>query len=242
MENIVEQARGVGDVALFGHFYDIGTIVNVRSGESGNLGQENFDLFKDFNLQVDPPEHCLSLYDMDGIRSYGDYYNDEFKSVKNLVHQLHSLKTVTTQIEEYQPDAVIFARPDLLYHDRMPAWMIKSAARHPDRCFLAHWQWWGGYNDRFAICGKKAFRHYGKRIDRILDYCSKGPQPLHAERLLRETLRSSGVGLRQLPVRASRVRLGDVVKEENFDARRTVGPRRLLPEMALSHLLTRFHL
>lgn len=242
MENIVAQARSVGEVSLFGHFYDVGTVVNVRSGESGSLAKENFALFQDFNLLVEPPEKCLALYDMAAIHKYGDYYSDEFKSVKNLVHQLHSLKTVTTQIQQYQPDVVILARPDLLYHDKIPAWMIENAGRHADRCFLAHWQWWGGYNDRFAVCGKNAYLHYGRRIDNILDYCSAGSRPLHAERLLRETLRARNVGLRHLPVRASRVRVGDIVKDENFDSRRTVGPRRLLPEMAMSHVLTQLHL
>ena len=242
MSNVVAQARLVGDLSLFGHFYDVRKIANSRSGEAGILEAQNFRMFGDFNLRVEPPGECLAAYDLDAIHSHGDYYGDEFRSVNNLVHQLHSLKMVTGRIDEIQPDVVLFVRPDLLYHDRFPIWMIRHAARHPDRCFLPHWQWWGGYNDRFAICGRDAFRRYGNRIDHILEYCRQGNRPVHAERLLRETLRAGHVQLRHLPVRASRVRLGDLIKPENFNARATIGPRRLLPEMALSRLLTRVHL
>ena len=242
MKNVVAQAGKAGDVALFGHFYDVREIDNSRSGEHGTLGAENFLAFADFNIRTEAPGECLAAYDLAAIRSHGDYYGDDFRSVNNLVHQLHALKMVSERIRLHDPDVVLFVRPDLFYHDPFPAWMIADAARHPDRCYLPHWQWWGGYNDRFAICGRKAFLHYGSRIDHILDYCSRGHRPLHAERLLRETMRAGGIRLRHLPVRASRVRLGDLVKTENFDARATIGPRRLLPEMALSHLLTRLHL
>jgi len=242
VKNVVEPAREAGEVKLFGHLFNVGHIVNVRSGEGGILSQENYDLYKDFNATIEPPEHCLANYDLDAIKKFGDYYGDEFKSVRNLLHQLHSLKSVAKSINSYEPDVVIFVRPDLLYHDKVPAWVIRSAGAHPNRCFLPHWQWWGGYNDRFAVCGRNAYLHYGTRIDNILNYCSSTNHPLHAERLLRQTLRSRGARLRQLDVRASRVRIGDVVKVESFDARSTVGPRRLLPEMWLSEGLTSLHL
>ncbi|MDR7305633.1 hypothetical protein J2X15_000911 [Rhodoferax saidenbachensis] len=242
IENIVKQAKAVGEVRLFGHFFTVKQVTNARSGEGGALDQENFNIYRDFNVVTEPPEQCLSEYNVEAFMRYGDYYGDDFKSVRNLIHQLHSLKTVTKNVQLYQPDAVIFARPDLLYHDKIPSWIIRNAATHPDRCFLPHWQWWGGYNDRFSVCGRNAYLHYGTRIENILNYCSRGNRPLHAERLLRETLRLKNVGLRQLDVRASRVRVGDVVKDESFDARGTIGPRRLLPEMVRSHLLARVHL
>ncbi len=205
------------------------------------MGKENYDFYHDFNLIIEEPEQCLVKYDLEAIKGFGDYYGDAFKSVRNLLHQLHSLKTVTNSVEQYQPDVVIFARPDLLYHDKIPSWVIRNAGAHGDRCFLPHWQWWGGYNDRFSVCGRNAHLHYGNRIDNILNYCRSANHPLHAERLLRQTLRANGVALRQLDVRASRVRIGDVVKEESFDARSTIGPRRLLPEMWLSSCLAQMH-
>jgi hypothetical protein len=242
MANIVEQAQDVGDVKLFGHLFNVSHVVNTRSGEGGSLDQKNFDLFRDFNFSIEQPELCLAQYDLNTIMGFGDYYGDGFKSVKNLIHQLHSLKTVTKSMQDYAPDAVIFARPDLLYHDKFPGRLIRSAATNPNRLFIPTWQWWGGYNDRFSICGSHAYLQYGLRVDNILRYCLKGSRPLHAERLLRESIRSGKASLRTLNVRASRVRIGDVVKDEVFDARRTVGPRRLLPEMALGQALTRLHL
>jgi len=238
MTNIVEQAKEVGDVKLFGHLFNVGHVVNTRSGEGGTLDQINFDIFGDFNFSIEQPELCLAHYDMNAIMRFGDYYGDGFKSVKNLIHQLHSLKVVTKTMQDYAPDAVIFARPDLLYHDKFPSRLIRSAGTHPNRLFIPTWQWWGGYNDRFSICGSHAYLNYGQRVDNILTYCLKGNRPLHAERLLRESIRSGNASLRTLNVRASRVRIGDVVKDENFDSRRTVGPRRLLPEMVLSRTLT----
>jgi hypothetical protein len=235
---VVEQAKQIGDVKLFGHLFKINEVINSRSGENGVISNIDYNLFADFNPVIENSNECLSQYNLKLIKQYGDMYNDNFKSFENLIHQLHSLKNVTNQIEEYKPDAVIFVRPDLLYHKKFPKHVLSLATRNPWHCYIPSWQWWGGYNDRFAVCGKEAYRLYGRRVELIHEFCESTRRLLHSERFLRYVIKSKFMKMRLIDVTASRVRVNGQVKAENFGVVETIGSRRLLIDMTISHFLT----
>ena len=240
IKNIVKPAETVGDVALFGHLFLQDTIVNPRSGESGQLAESDYKRFSEFSPIVERPMDVLEQWNAYDLFKFGDIYNDNFKSVCNLFHQLHSLYSATVQIEDYVPDVVIFARPDLLYHEPLNRHQIISVQRKPKRIYLPQWQWWNGYNDRFAICGRSAYKIYGRRIELARNYCISENSPLHAEKLLRFVLIKNNLSIRTMLQSASRVRVSNYVKEECFDVNKTTGrdSRKLFIELRTLQFLS----
>jgi hypothetical protein len=230
VERILRPAQACGEVALFGHLFQQDRVQNERSGESGELTAADYGLYAAFKPMMEAPGTCLERWGCADLCRFGDIYGDAYGSLKNLVHQLHSLREVTLQMERHAPDVVVFARPDLQYHDALPRHVLTACQRHARRVYLPPWQWWSGYNDRLAVCGSSSFKAYGRRVELALDYCRAEGRRLHAERLLRHALTQGNTAVRTVSMRASRVRVGNTVKEEIFDARQTLGEdSRLLP-------------
>ena len=227
-ENLLGPARAIArEVRLYGHFFTQTAIQNPRSGEEGHLDPEEYRLLNLDQVELEAPGACLDLYPIAEMQERGDIWRDDFASFRNLVHQLHSLKRATLLAEGFQPDIVIFARPDLLYHD--------SAAEHLDLLARAHrsfvlapdWAQWFGHNDRFALVkGSDSVAAYGQRADRMGEYCARGKR-LHSERFLKFALREQRVRL--VHMRASRVRANGMQVLEDFTpGRGPMGTRELV--------------
>lgn len=223
--NILGQLPEGCEVRCFYHLYKVDTVHNERSGEQGRLGEDNYSVFEPMEGRLESTDGVLERWDFERIKALGDTWADQHASLRNLVYQLNSLRTVTGLVEAYDPDFVIFARPDLLYHDPLPAYVFKDASARRRHVYIPDWQWWGGLNDRFAICGKGVYTAYGKRIERIFDFCEATGRKLHSERLLKYVLQSAGAKVCTLQARASRVRITGALAEESFSPRRGMGKR-----------------
>lgn len=232
-EKVFAPAREAGDVRIFFHLYRQDAVRNERSRENAALDASNYEPFGAFTGEFTPPEVAFERFDLHALEPFGDEYRDGWKSTRNLILQLHSLDRVTSLLEDWKPDVVVYARPDLLYHDRMDPAFLRFAERNDRACVIPAWQWWGGYNDRFAICGRRVFRAYGQRLAEVLPFCSSKGRALHAESLLRHVLRRAGAVMASTRLRASRVRVGGQMAEEIFLARKALGDRKLIPEMML---------
>ncbi|HKX41402.1 MAG TPA: hypothetical protein VJO99_09615, partial [Burkholderiaceae bacterium] len=164
-EHFIEPARRIGECRVFYHLYRQDWVVNARSGEAAAMPTDAYAPFASFDGELEPPDRCLERWGFERICAFGDHYQDGFRSIHNLVHQLHSMRQVTARLAAWQPDVVMYVRPDLYYHAAPTHDMIEGLCRHPKRCFVPDWHWWGGYNDRFAFCGAEVYRAYGNRIE-----------------------------------------------------------------------------
>lgn len=220
--NILRPAWDTGEVKIFVHFFDQEMIVNARSGENGATRRDEHLLLKPDWLQLEPPDNCLKQIPYDQIKSFGDAWGDGFQSLRNLMHQLHSLKTVSKAALDWQPDIIVFARPDLEYHDSLAGPIRKVLLSHGNMVCLPSWQHWaGGYNDRFAICtADEAAKAYGERLNEVLVFCKEDDRSLHAEQLLKFVLTKRNVKLRMTSARASRIRLDGTKLVETFEDHR----------------------
>lgn len=228
-ENLIAPARAIArDVRTFGHFFTQTAIRNARSGEEGDLDPEEYRLLALDAVETEAPGACLEQYPVAEMQVRGDIWRDEFASFRNLVHQLHSLKRATLLAEGFQPDIVIFARPDLLYHDSMADHLDMLARAHRQFVLVPDWSEWFGLNDRFALAkGADGIEAYGKRADRMGEYCSRGKR-LHSERFLKFAL--EGQRVRKVHLRASRVRANGLQVLEDFSpGRGPMGKRQLVP-------------
>lgn len=216
-QNVLAPARSKGGVRVYSHFFTQERIVNSRSGEDGPANTEEYRLLESDWLRLEEPESCLALWDFDGLKMHGDFWNTGFSSLRNLVHQLHSLDQVTKAALDDGATTCLFCRPDLRYHDNL-AGPIRVAldARKP-LVQVPYWQPWTGLNDRFALCsGRDAIEAYGMRIRQAHQFCEQTSSPLHSERLLRYAIQNAGIPVRTIGARASRVRLDGSQRYEDF--------------------------
>jgi hypothetical protein len=223
--NILAQLPVGCEVQCFYHLYQIDRVQNERSGEEGALAQDNYRVFQSMTGVLESTDGVLERWDFEHIKSLGDTWDDQHASLRNLVFQLNSLRRVTELIEPFDPDFVVFARPDLLYHDPLPAAVFSHSKARRRTVYIPDWQWWGGVNDRFAICGKDVYRAYGKRIEQAFEFCKATRRKLHSERLLKYVLQRNGARVCTLKARASRVRITGELADESFSPRRGMGKR-----------------
>ncbi len=214
--NILTPARTRGETRIFAHFFRQQEIDNPRSGEKGMLRSNEHKLLAPDWLELEMPENCLAERDFEGLKEFGDTWKDDFRSLRNLLHQLHSLDRATRAALEWTPDIVVFARPDLEYHDSLePYLQVHSAVPLVQ---LPNWQHWGhGYNDRFAVATHPtATMAYGSRISLTHRFCHEMNRPLHAELLVRYAMEANAVKKELIGARATRVRSDGTRAEESF--------------------------
>ena len=104
---------------IYAHFFLQKEIDNPRSGEKGILDYEEYRLLPSDWLKLEEPDHCLAQWNFEGLKAWGDSWQDEFRSLRNLIHQLHSLHTVTEAALADGTEVCLFCRPDLR-HRRTP--------------------------------------------------------------------------------------------------------------------------
>lgn len=217
------------EVKAFYHLFDIGHVLNIRSNENHSLDKSNYGYFNQFDGELEPPGFCLEKWEFETVKKYGDTWNDGYQSLGNLIHQLHSLKRVTQRISDYNPDVVAFVRPDLLYYDKINRWEVDHCIKFPNSVILPNWHWSGGYNDRFALCGKSSYRAYGERVLNIAKYHQDLGVPLHAERLLKYSLDKANCEIVPVKFRGSRVRASGKIENESFDSRTSLRSAGAIP-------------
>lgn len=217
-KNVINAAMELGDVKIFGHFFQQTEIRNARSREFVTLEPNQHLLLPFDTCLTEEPEHFLEKSDFSSVCKYGDIWDDDYKSLKNLLHQLHSLGQVADLASDWGPNIYIFCRPDLLYHDDFSSVLTRCAHNRFEGVVLPNWQQWhGGYNDRFAICfGTDAAVAYGRRGARALEMCNEQSSSLHSERLLKYVLSNPRVPVQFTSLRASRVRADGRVERESF--------------------------
>lgn len=215
-KNILQPLEALGDVRVYGHFFNQTEIANPRSGESGALDPGEYRLLPFDEVLLEPPGACLDQWGYPEILARGNCWKDAGQSLANLIHQLHSLKKLAEMIAPQRPDLIVLARPDLRYHDSLLA-MCHAQIGHPPRSItLPDWQWFSGANDRFAVADYDGFEAYANRIDQVRHFLADTGKPLHAEQLLFYSLNRAGIRVYLSAARASRVRANGVEVDECF--------------------------
>jgi hypothetical protein len=215
-QNVTQPAKSVGAVTVYCHFFRQRHISNPRTGEVGLLDLDEWNLLSPDVALLEEPDLLCEQEHFDALWPFGDAWEDEGQSLRNILRQLISLQRVTQEIRRNGgADVVIFLRPDMLFHDAFP--MAQWKAIRPNTLIVPNWQWSGGLNDRFAICGSDAFETYGLRLNAALEFCSAKKRPMHSERLLMRALSLSTVQLQTTALRATRVRYDGTLAKESFN-------------------------
>lgn len=215
--NIIEPARQVAAVRVFTHLFDQAEIDNPRSNERGPLDRFEHLLLESDELKLEEPDRCLALYEFDKLKTYGDPWDNHFTSLKNLIHELHSLREGWAMAERWKPDIVMFLRPDLLYESSFEPLLNKIRTKQRKGLCIPIWQGCWGANDRFAVATTSlAACTYAMRIHHIHNYCVETNSPLHAEKFLLHRLRQDKTPTWFTNIRARRVRSNGAYAPEKF--------------------------
>jgi hypothetical protein len=209
-------ARKIGEVRVFAHLFHQDRIVNPRTGENNIVDPNEYKLLNCDEIILEKAGDCLSQRNYNLILSHGDAFQDNGKSLANLIHQLHSLEKVGSLISSWMPDVVILVRPDLIYHDSFFDLIKQHLSLSDHHISIPGWQLSGGMNDRFAVCGPKSAEAYSKRINLMHAYMNDSNKPLHSERLLRYALNKYPAIPIMTKIRASRIRSSGEVFSEDF--------------------------
>lgn len=219
--SFLDDLRRDCDAQVFCHFYQQSRIENPRSGEYSEFDPAEYKLLAPDHLELESPFACLGASGFTAFQAYGDFWDDGFLSLRNLVHQLHSIRRVTAMVLEKGNTSCLFVRPDLEYLDPLARTVHTAIARPRDRVLLPAWQNWGGFNDRFALCvGRKAIAAWGNRLDTALEYCLVNETPLHSEGLVRYVMDKAHLPVELIPHRAGRVRAHGGKVSEDFAVER----------------------
>lgn len=218
-KSVIHPLRSRFSVDVYGHFYNINRVVNARSKENDIVDQTEVNLidFKELRLEAPGSRTVMERFELSS--SYGDFWNDDFASLRNVTHQLYSLRTVFGLCGNCDYDYYVFVRPDLLYHDDIMSMFdcILPQGRSSGSVVVPGWQSHGGVNDRFSLCsGRDAAKVYAERFDAIEDFLRSKKCSFHSERHLLFVLERSRVNIAFTSIRASRVRANGYVRKEDF--------------------------
>ena len=216
-KNLIYPARKLAEVKIFCHFYDLKVIKNSRSQENEIKIKNNWNLFNADKLISEEPNLIFHNYSLENIMKYGDIFKDDYKSIRNLIHQLFSLKKVYEISKENNSDLTIFARPDLYYWDSFEKNIQDLLNSSKDYIAIPNWQFYRGFNDRFAICTSDYASYiYANRINQINNFLRNTQNYLIPECLLFYSIFQSKAKTSLLDIKASRVRANGKMVSEKF--------------------------
>jgi hypothetical protein len=221
-----------------GHFNLPAMINNPRSGELGIIPDRAESALLDLDISwVEPQVHSDIAMEYQVAHAFPDIFGDQYRSLANLCHQLHSLRRLWTLLEligATENDFVLLLRPDLLYLDML------DLATHLERLIdgsadliVPGWQSWGGLNDRFAFCTGRAARIYATRIRLFTDAC-RAMGGMHAESFLRFVAQRHGLRIASTDLRAVRVRADGRIARNDFSMIKVASPPAATAEAAAS--------
>jgi hypothetical protein len=218
-----------------GHFNLPDSITNPRSGEFDIAPDRSESVLLDLDLcWIEPQTVGAISSEFNVARGFPDRFGDQYRSLANLCHQLHSLERLWSLLQLLglaDSDLVLLLRPDLLYLDRLdPAVHLAPLLEGRADLIVPNWQSWGGLNDRFAFCTARSAKIYATRFRLFTDACRE-MGGMHAETFLHfvaccHRLRVAPTDLRAVRVRADgRVAANDAAMLAAARAGRIVGSR-----------------
>jgi hypothetical protein len=214
-KNIVEPLEEIYDVSIYFHIYKLKEINSGRSGEKSKIDESEYDFLDKFHGILEESTKIDENY-ADLIFSTGDPFFNNFHSCKNLFRQLLSINKVYNKAKQSKPLAYLFLRPDLEYINNIDLSAVNKCINENSQIVIPYWQWWGGMNDRFAICGEKAAETYASRYYRLSEFCLGQNNMMHAEKLVKYVICKDKLSLQLTDMKAKRVRVNGEYVDESF--------------------------
>jgi len=193
-----------------GHFNLPSMIDNPRSGEFAIAPDRNESALLGLDLcWMEPQDDKSVANELATVRRFPDSFQDQYRSLRNLCHQLRSLARLWSLLELQgvaDNDLVLLLRPDLLYLDVLnPDKQLQVLVDNSADLIVPGWQSWGGLNDRFAFCTGRAAKVYATRI-RSFQVACQTMRGMHPETFLKLVIEGHGLRVAHTSFRGVRLR------------------------------------
>lgn len=203
VNRIIQPLRAMARVSIYIHTYDITSLTNDRSSEYNTPIRPTDALqLLPTKFIVEDENQVLGRLPSQFCMKHGDPWNNQYRSFRNFMAQLHSLRRLSELITQSSYDAVVFARIDLYYFTPIDAVQVLRAATRT--VYVPHFHNWNGTNDRFAFGKQDVMITYALRQLSIGQYCVAFEA--HAERYLLWYLLHNNITIKRTPMIFSRIR------------------------------------
>jgi len=189
---LVDPWRAAGwDVKGVMHTHRVEHVTNPRAEERGISLFQSKSIAAFSNLVpglvvsvTDGADSDKLFYPASMIRTHQHWAGPgEIVTKRNFIRQLHSLELGTALAKQNFPDAelYIFVRPDVLFSASVAPFQPS-----PQTLIVPRFHPFGGFNDRFAMCGRETFEIYGTRFQHLAAFLKVAI--MHAETFLKWVL------------------------------------------------------
>jgi hypothetical protein len=190
----------------FAHFNKLEFLTNERSGEHGvAIDQEEYKLLKCDEVELTDESLVDQRIDFDYLHKFGDAFQDNFGSLKNVLRQMYSLNCVADILERQNTkfDLVIWSRVCLRFYKPIE---IPRTIR-PHTLYTPWFERYRGLNDRFSLGDMETMLSIFRRQSMVRTFVQETGRPLGAESYLRWYAKKRGMDTRFLTsMNFSRVR------------------------------------
>jgi len=222
-ENLLGPLRSVGaDCSVFLHCLTMDVLTNERSGEQGcELDADEWTALcpPGPNALAEPQEVVDERLGHEHYQQQPDPWRDGYASMRNHVRALYSQGRALELIPDpLSFDAILSARPDVLYSTPFdPAW-IQRRRRRPT-ILIPEFGAWGGLNDRFAVGSPEAMVKYMLRGHdyKVLHLTSQPGthKKLTGEKYLAKWVKQQRMKVRRIPWTFARIRANGMIAERD---------------------------
>lgn len=201
------------EITAHGHKYDVYVhnmnvkeFKSTRAGDSGTLVDKCGTLPYDYFTET-KQEHFDKKFNWAKFSKYG-YQENNYNTFQNSLRQLHSIKKVTEmwQNSKIDYDYFVYLRPDLEYTNKLD---VKQIEVYHNKNFLLTPKWArhrGGLNDRIYMGPRNIIKHFGLRLDYIMDIMNEKKQRYHPEQFMKYVSQKFSIKTKDISFYGRRVR------------------------------------
>jgi hypothetical protein len=190
----------------FAHFNKLEVLTNQRSREKAvAIDPEEYKLLNCDAVELTDQSLVDQQIDFDYLQQFGNAFNDNFGTLKNVLRQMYSLNCVADILERQNTkfDLVIWSRVCLRFYK--PIEIPRTI--HPNTIYTPWFERFRGLNDRFSLGDMETMLSIFRRRSMVRNFCEETGRPLGAESYLLWYARKNGIHTRHLTsMNFSRVR------------------------------------
>ena len=150
-------------------------LYNPRSRDFNTTVDTDYKQLKPTVAIIEDQNEFDRFSDFESYNSMSDPFDDEFRSVRNILREGQSLKQVTRLwvMSPIKCSHVFYTRPDLYFETPFNVTELYRVTHLS--WFTGAYHEFGGYNDRFAFGDPEGMKIWGNRIELFSEYSASNP-------------------------------------------------------------------
>lgn len=178
--------------------------------ETAKCGLVENEILPFVDIEINAADDLQQTLEFQDTKSFGDYWNNYFKSTRNSLLKPKSLKALRDFMQVGDSDICFFLHLVLMMHDSFSNYFLWIRNLQENQILEPFWQNCnGGLNDRFAFSSQHA-----------LEFCQCAAGPLRSEQFLLYSIMRYGLRTKELNVTTSHIHVDGMIAQEDNARRR----------------------